>query len=408
MATSRPRVLSIVLAGGEGKRLMPLTSDRAKPAVPFGGTYRLIDFVLSNLANAEMRQIAVLTQYKSHSLDRHISLTWRMSTLLGNYVTPVPAQQRLGPRWYQGSADAIFQSMNLFVDEAPDYVVVFGADNIYRMDVEQMLEAHIEGGFACTVAGIRVPRSQATEFGVIDASADHKIKQFLEKPADPPGLPDDPDASFASMGNYIFSCDALVEALYTDAASLDSRHDMGGNIIPGFVAQGEAQVYDFTANEVPGSRERDKAYWRDVGTIDAYHEAHMDLVSVDPVFNLYNNDWPIWSNMAQMPGAKFTLDGTATDSIVSPGCIISGGLIDDSVLSPNVRVAKGARISQSVILHNARVGEGAEIERAILDKNVLVAPGATIGVDLDHDRSRGFTISDGGVTVVGKGITVTT
>ena len=330
MASSRPKVLAIVLAGGEGKRLMPLTMDRAKPAVPFGGTYRLIDFVLSNLANAGMRQIAVLTQYKSHSLDKHISVTWRMSTLLGNYVTPVPAQQRLGPRWYQGSADAIFQSKNLFVDEDPDYVVVFGADNIYRMDVEQMLDAHIDGGLGCTVAGIRVPRAQATEFGVIDAAADNKIKEFLEKPADPPGLPDDPDASFASMGNYIFTCDALVESLYSDAENLDSRHDMGGDIIPSFVSQGQAQVYDFTKNEVPGVKDRDRAYWRDVGSIDAYHEAHMDLVSVDPVFNLYNNEWPIWSNMAQLPGAKFTLAGTATDSIVSPGCIISGGRIDDS------------------------------------------------------------------------------
>jgi glucose-1-phosphate adenylyltransferase len=269
-----------------------------------------------------------------------------------------------------------------------------------------MLDAHIDGGLGMTVAGIRVPRSQATAFGVIDAGADNKILEFLEKPAEPPGLPDDPEASFASMGNYIFTTDALIEALHADSEDSDSRHDMGGDIIPSFVSQGEAQVYDFTSNEVPGVKDRDKAYWRDVGSIDAYHEAHMDLVSVDPVFNLYNNEWPIWSNMAQLPGAKFTLAGTATDSIVSPGCIISGGRIDDCVLSPNVRVANGATISQSVILQNARIGEGAVIERAILDKNVLVEPGASIGVDVDADRARGYTVSAGGITVVGKGITV--
>ncbi len=385
---------------------MPLTMDRAKPAVPFGGTYRLIDYVLSNLANAGMRQIAVLTQYKSHSLDRHISLTWRMSTMLGNYVTPVPAQQRLGPRWYQGSADAIHQSMNLIVDEKPDYVVVFGADNIYRMDVSQMLEAHIDGGLGCTVAGIRVPREQASAFGVIDAGADNKILEFLEKPADPPGLPDDPHASFASMGNYIFTSEALIECLAADAEKSDSRHDMGGDIIPDFVNRGEGQVYDFTANQVPGSTGRDQAYWRDVGTIDAYHEAHMDLVSVDPVFNLYNQEWPIWTYPVQMPGAKFTLRGLSLDSIVSPGCIISGGSIESSVLSPNVRVDENSKVSESVILANVTIGRKATIRNAILDKNVVVPDGAQVGVDREADLARGFTISDGGITVVGKGVTV--
>jgi glucose-1-phosphate adenylyltransferase len=403
---ARPRVLSIVLAGGEGKRLMPLTMDRAKPAVPFGGTYRLIDFVLSNLANAELRQIAVLTQYKSHSLDKHISLTWRMSTMLGNYVTPVPAQQRLGPRWYQGSADAIYQSMNLIRDEEPDYVVVFGADNIYRMDVEQMLDAHIDGGLGCTVAGIRVPRSQASAFGVIDAGADNKINEFLEKPPEPPGLPDDPEASFASMGNYIFTTDAMVEALIADAENENSRHDMGGDIIPNFVSRGDAQVYDFTVNEVPGSTERDKAYWRDVGTLDAYHEAHMDLVSVDPVFNLYNLEWPIWTYPVQMPGAKFTLNGAAKDSIVSPGCVVSGASIESSVLSPNIQVAENARVEHSVILSHAAIGRNAVVHRAILDKHVTVEEGAEIGVDSEADEARGFWISEGGITVVAKGTTV--
>jgi glucose-1-phosphate adenylyltransferase len=403
---ARHKVLAIVLAGGEGKRLMPLTMDRAKPAVPFGGTYRLIDFVLSNLANAGMRQIAVLTQYKSHSLDKHISLTWRMSTLLGNYVTPVPAQQRLGPRWYQGSADAIYQSMNLIRDEEPDYVVVFGADNIYRMDVLQMLEAHIDGGRGCTVAGIRVPRSQASAFGVIDAGADNKIREFLEKPAEPPGLSDDPEASFASMGNYIFTTGPLIDALADDAANDNSGHDMGGDIIPGFVSRGDGQVYDFTANEVPGSTERDKAYWRDVGTLDAYHESHMDLVSVDPVFNLYNLDWPIWTYPVQMPGAKFTMNGVSRDSIVSPGCVVSGGSIDSSVLSPNVKVYEDATIEDSVILSHAVIGRNAVVRRAILDKNVFVPDGAKVGVDSEADEARGFTISEGGVTVVGKGVTV--
>ena len=403
---ARPRVLAIVLAGGEGKRLMPLTMDRAKPAVPFGGTYRLIDFVLSNLANAGMRQIAVLTQYKSHSLDKHISLTWRFSTMLGNYVTPVPAQQRLGPRWYQGSADAIYQSMNLMRDEEPDYVVVFGADNIYRMDVWQMLEAHIDGGLGCTVAGIRVPRSQASAFGVIDAASDNKIKEFLEKPVEPPGLPDDPEASFASMGNYIFTTRALIDAVTEDAEDEDSRHDMGGDIIPSFVGRGDGQVYDFTANEVPGSTERDKAYWRDVGTLDAYHEAHIDLVSVDPVFNLYNMDWPIWTYPVQMPGAKFTLHGVARDSIVSPGCVVSGGSIESSVLSPNIEVHEGATIEDSVILSHAVIGRNAVVRRAILDKNVHVPEGAKIGVDSEADEARGFTVSESGVTVVGKGVTV--
>ena len=382
---------------------MPLTMDRAKPAVPFGGTYRLIDFVLSNLANAEMRQIAVLTQYKSHSLDKHISLTWRMSTMLGNFVTPVPAQQRLGPRWYQGSADAIYQSMNLIRDEEPDYVVVFGADNIYRMDVHQMLEAHIDGGLGCTVAGIRVPRSQASAFGVIDAQSDNKIKEFLEKPPEPPGLPDDPEASFASMGNYIFTTAALIEALKADAENEDSRHDMGGDIIPNFVSRGDGQVYDFTANEVPGSTERDKAYWRDVGTLDAYHEAHMDLVSVDPVFNLYNLEWPIWTYPVQMPGAKFTMEGVSRDSIVSPGCIVAGGSIENSVLSPNVHVHEGGRVDHSVILSHTTIGRGAVIHRAILDKHVTVAEGAKVGVDVEADEARGFYISEGGITVVAKG-----
>jgi glucose-1-phosphate adenylyltransferase len=269
-----------------------------------------------------------------------------------------------------------------------------------------MLEAHIDGGLGCTVAGIRVPRSQASAFGVIDAGADNKIKQFLEKPPEPPGLPDDPDASFASMGNYIFTTDALIEALTADAENDSSRHDMGGDIIPSFVSRGEAQVYDFTANEVPGSTERDRAYWRDVGTLDAYHEAHMDLVSADPVFNLYNLDWPIWTYPVQMPGAKFTTNGVSLDSIVSPGCIVAGGSIETSVLSPNVQVAENVKVDQSVILSHTSIGRNAVIHRAILDKHVTVQEGAKIGVDSEIDQERGFYLSEGGITVVPKGFTV--
>ncbi len=385
---------------------MPLTMDRAKPAVPFGGQYRLIDFVLSNLANSELRKIAVLTQYKSHSLDRHISMTWRMSTMLGNYVTPVPAQQRLGPQWYQGSADAIFQSMNLINDDEPDYVVVFGADNIYRMDVDQMLQAHIDSGLGCTVAGIRVPRRDASSFGIIDADASHKIIDFLEKPADPPGLPDSPEESFASMGNYIFTKQALVEALQADAEDPAARHDMGGDIVPWFVERQQAQVYDFRSNTVVGNTEKDRDYWRDVGTIDAFHEAHMDLVSVNPAFSLYNRHWPIWTHDVQAPGAKFVLRGNAEDSIVSQGCIISGGDVDQSVLSPLVRVEKWAKVTNSVLMDKVRVARNAVITNAILDKGVVVEEGADVGVDAELDRSRGFSVSPGGITVVGKGVTV--
>ncbi len=384
---------------------MPLTADRAKPAVPFGGTYRLIDFVLSNLANSDLTKVCVLTQYKSHSLDRHITLTWRLSPLLGSYVTSVPAQQRTGKQWYQGSADAIYQSMNLINDEDPDYVVVFGADNIYRMNVEDMVQAHIDSGMDASVAGIRVPRSEATAFGIIDADVSGRINRFLEKPADPPGLPDSPEESYASMGNYVFTRKAFVDALISDAADSNSRHDMGGNIIPNFVNEGRARVYDFTCNNVPGATEKDRNYWRDVGTIEAYHAAHMDLVSVDPEFNLYNRKWPIWTSQAQLPGAKFTLRGTAEDSIVSAGCIISGGDVDRSVLSPNVMVDKWAKIEQSVIFSGCRIGRNAVVRNAILDKNVVVPDGVEIGVDPDHDRERGFHVENG-ITVVAKNVVV--
>ncbi len=404
------RVLGIILAGGEGKRLGPLTADRAKSAVPFGGLYRVVDFALSNLVNAGIRRIYVLTQYKSHSLNRHISTTWRLSTLLDNYVTPVPAQQRLGPHWQVGSADAIHQSLNLIYTDRPDMVAVFGADHAYRMDPMQMIDQHRAWGAGVTVAAIPVPRAQAADFGVVQTAADgHRIEAFLEKPADPPGRPGRPDEAFASMGNYVFDTQMLVEALKKDAADdTASRHSMGGDIIPRLVRDGVAHVYDFMQNQVPGADERDRGYWREVGTIDSYFEAHMDLCAVHPVFNLYNNRWPILTYVPSQPPAKFVHDdgdrvGRAVNSLVSNGVIVSGGLVRDSVLSPGARVDSWARVDRAVILHNSRVHRHAVVQDAILDKNVVVAEDATVGVDKEHDRARGLVVSSGGITVVGKG-----
>jgi glucose-1-phosphate adenylyltransferase len=399
----------MVLAGGAGKRLAPLTADRAKPAVPFGGLYRLIDFALSNLVNAGMRRICVLTQYKSHSLDRHVSTTWRLSSLLGNYVTPVPAQQRLGPHWYTGSADAIYQSLNLIFDDQPDIVAVFGADHVFRMDPRQMIQQHIEHGAGVTVAAIPVPREEAKAFGVIQAAADGRtIEAFLEKPPEPPGMPGQPDLAYASMGIYVFSTDVLVDALRKDAADDGSRHDMGGDIVPMLVSDGAAQVYDFLKNEVPGAEARDAGYWRDVGTLDAYFEANMDLCAVHPVFNLYNARWPILTHVPSQPPAKFVHDsgdriGRALNSVVSNGVVVSGGLVRNSVLSPGVRVNSWSRVERAVILDNTKIGRHAIVENAILDKNVIVPDGAVVGVDKEHDRARGFVVSEGGITVVGKG-----
>jgi len=404
------KIFGIVLAGGEGKRLMPLTADRAKPAVPFGGVYRLIDFALSNLVNSGLRQIVVLTQYKSHSLDRHVSTTWRLSGMLGAYVASVPAQQRLGKRWFSGSADAILQSLNLLRDEKPDIVVVVGADHVYRMDFTAMIDAHIASGMGVTVAAIRQPIGLADQFGVIelDAKNPEKIAAFREKPKDAVGLADSPGEILASMGNYVFDADVLIDAVQRDGARADSNHDMGGDIVPDFVARGEAGVYDLNRNEVPGATERDRFYWRDVGTIDSFFDAHQDLISALPIFNLYNREWPIYSQQLNSPPAKFVRDGkdavgTAIDSIVSLGCVISGGHLERSVLSPWVTIESGAKVVDSIVFERVLVGENAVIQRAILDKDVVIAPGATVGVDHDADRARGFTVTDSGITVVGKG-----
>ena len=389
---------------------MPLTADRAKPAVPFAGSYRLIDFALSNLVNSGYLQIVVLTQYKSHSLDRHISETWRMSTQLRNYIASVPAQQRRGKSWFLGSANAIYQSLNLIHDAQPDIVVVIGADHVYRMDFAQMVDAHVKSGASVSVAAVRQPMNLVDQFGVIETSQDDpgRIAAFVEKPTSTPGLPDDPDSFLASMGNYVFTTDALVKALEDDAARLDTKHDMGGDIIPYFVERNDAAVYDFTQNDIPGATERDRQYWRDVGTMDSYYDANMDLISPLPLFNLYNLQWPIYTRQSVSPPAKFVRSssgqsGEAHDSIVSAGVVITGGAVQDSILATDVFIDEAAEVTGSVLLDKVNVGPGAVVRRAIIDKNVRIPAGAQIGVDPDLDRRRGFAVTDSGLTIVSKG-----
>lgn len=409
-----PKVLTIVLAGGEGKRLMPLTADRAKPAVPFGGIYRLIDFALSNVVNSGYRQIVVLTQYKSHSLDRHITKTWRMSTMLGGYVAAIPAQQRVGKTWYQGSADAIFQSLNTIRDERPDIVAVLGADHVYRMDFSQMIQQHQDTGAGVTVSAIRQPISLADQFGVIEVDPANpvKIQAFKEKPTDAVGLPDNPQEVLASMGNYVFDADVLVDAVTRDSEREGSKHDMGGDIVPAFVGEDGAYVYDFKNNHVDGATDRDRGYWRDVGTMDSYYEANMDLVNIHPVFNLYNYDWPLLTSYGALPPAKFVHGhhgrfGEALNSIVSPGTVISGGRVTGSVISPRVRVHSYSEVADSVIMDNVEIGRSCQIRRAIIDKDVVIPEGVQLGFDAEHDRARGFDVTESGLVVVGKGQTVT-
>lgn len=408
-----PSLLALVLAGGEGTRLKPLTHERAKPAVPFGGRYRLIDFVLSNLVNSGYYQIKVLTQYKASSLISHITRGWQLAPILGHYVEPVPAQMRVGRDWFKGSADAVFQNLNLISDSQPDVVAVFGADHIYKMDVRLMVDCHLENDADLTLAAIPVPTAEASAFGILKVDARGKVLEFVEKPSDPPEMPHRPGWCLASMGNYLFRTQNLVDEIVRDAQEQASAHDFGRSIITNMVGRGRVYAYDFDTNTHPGMEPKERGYWRDVGTLDAYWDASMDLVEVTPIFSLYNRSWPIRTTYQHLPPAKFVFDlaeperrGYATDSLISPGCIISGSRVHRSVLAPSVRVHSWAEVEASVLGDSCKIGRRARISNAILDKFVTVGPGVRIGYDAEHDRARGLTVSPNGVVAVPKGMHV--
>ena len=401
----RIRVLGIVLAGGKGTRLSPLTKERAKPAVPFGGKYRIIDFVLSNFINSGVYSVYVLTQFRSQSLLQHLNEGWQFTGLLKNqFIIPVPAQMRLGETWYQGTADAIYQNINLVEQADPRVVAIFGGDHVYRMNIAAMIESHIHRNAEVTVAAIPVPRNQSVEFGVIETAEDGRILGFHEKNPDAPSMPGDPQRVFASMGNYVFSTRTLLRLLHDDAANAGSRHDFGHDILPRLAGKAEIYAYDFQTNRIPGDAPDAMPYWRDVGTLDAYYEANMDLRSVSPALNLYNRQWPVRTTSYPDPPAKFTFDdenrrGQAIDSIVAGGSILSGGIVRNSVLGRGVRVHAGAVVEDSIILDNCDIGRAAQVRRAILDKNVRVPQDARIGYDLDRDR-RFHHVTESGIVVV--------
>lgn len=404
------KALVMILAGGQGKRLAPLTLNRAKPAVPFGGTYRIIDFVLSNFVNSGFMQIKVLTQFMSDSLNQHISRNWSLSPRFNQYVDSVPAQMRTGDNWYLGSADAIYQNLNLIKDESPQRVFVFSGDHIYKMDVSQMYSYHNIKEADMTIAAIPVPIEEAGAFGVIEIDEDYRMIGFEEKPKNPKPIPGKPGFALVSMGNYLFSTDVLVNAVISDAKDHESEHDFGKNVIPSLYPYKRVYVYDFLKNTIymPKEKMYEKPYWRDVGTIKSYFDAHMDLVSVSPAFNLYNRNWPIFGfPEVNMPPAKFVFAdkkhkrmGIATDSIVSEGCIISGGNVNSSVLSPGVRVNSYSDINNCVILNNVEIGRYCELKNVIVDKNVIIPPDTKIGFDHARDEERGFTVTEDGIVVV--------
>ena len=407
---SLEKSLVMILAGGEGKRLFPLTRDRAKPAVPFGGRYRIIDFVINNFINSGFYKIKILTQYKSDSLNQHIARSWPMSSILGQYIDLVPAQMRTDGNWYKGTADAVYQNLTHINDEKPQNVCVFGGDHIYRMDVSQMMRYHKKKNAALTISAIPIPISEASEFGIIEVDDDWRLIGFQEKPqTTPKSIPNRPDMCLASMGNYIFNAKDLVQEVEEDAVNQASHHDFGKDIIPKMLMQGKrVYVYDFSQNEYAGMTEEERGHWRDVGSIDSYWQANMDLLDYKPVLNLYSTDWPLRTYNYNYPPAKFIWEegdrvGMATNSMVSEGCIISGGSISRCVLSPKVRINSYSNVTESILMENVNVGRHCEIKKAIIDKNVDIPPYTKIGVDLEEDKRRGFLVSTGGVTVVPKG-----
>ena len=407
------KCLAMILAGGEGRRLDPLTRERAKPAVPFGGRYRIIDFVLSNFANSGILKMKVLVQYKSESLNTHVQRAWRLTALLNQYVEIVPAQMRVGPKWFEGSADAIYQNLNIITDEEPDYTYVFGADHVYRMDVRQMLDFHIEKKADLTVAAIPIPVAEAVDFGIIEVDESGQMVGFMEKPKhDARTMPGDPTRCLASMGNYLFTTDALVQEIVRDAGDSGSVHDFGKSIVSAIYSRKRVFVYDFAKNRVPGQTERERGYWRDVGSLDAYYQANMDLVAVDPIFSLYNDSWPIFTVQYNYPPAKFVFAneperrvGLATDSLISEGCIISGGRVGRSIISPKVRVNSYSLVEDSIVFENVNIGRHCKIRRAIVDKHVDIPAGTTIGYDLEKDR-RQFHVSESGIVIIPKGMRI--
>lgn len=399
--------LTMVLAGGMGERLYPLTRDRAKPAVPFGGRYRIIDFVLNNFVNSGFYKVKVLTQFKSNSLIEHISRTWRLSHEVGQYVDVVPAQMRKGPFWFRGTADAVYQNLELIFDEKPTHVCVFGGDHIYKMDIAQMMDFHLETDADLTIATIPVPLAEANQFGVVEIDDSFRVTGFVEKPKEgAKTIPGRPDEVLASMGNYIFKASAIIDVLESNALR-DSAHDFGKEIIPQMYGDSKVMAYDFATNFVPGEDAEARGYWRDVGTIDAYYASSMDLIAISPKFNLYNAQWPLRSAWLNLPPAKFVFDepqriGRATNSLVAEGVIISGGVINRSILSPKVRIHSFSDVEGSILMDGVEIGRHARIRRTIIDKGVKIPPRVTIGYDLEADRQR-FTVTDSGIVVIPKG-----